>query len=304
MDGLERFFYNLYVVLMMVPLAVLRFLPFRRQLRISSWIFWGVYALMLAVELVVFNLYAWPQLLTLEMLQHIYTSFLLFFFFWFLICIRCFWQQLFIYFVMAVYGLGLFSLHSWVYELIGDAIPLYILRCAVLCLGYLLTWNWMRRLFLEGFQPFYEYATKRFWHTAWLLPLSFCVVEAILTFQYTHGDTQSPGVVFCRYLACIGLWAGLVSMRRLIHCLQDNRILEQNACAVRKLYEERRVRCQLLSDEFRQARRLRHDLRHFSIELEHYLEDENWEGFQQALKRYQERLDAKLESCQEENELD
>ena len=209
----------------------------------------------------------------------------------FFLGIRRFWQQLFVFCVLCVYGMAVLYLAP----LIGNNyflwMPGYSVGCIIILLEYALTWRWMQRFLEQDFASLYASGSARFWHMAWLMPFIFFVVDIVFSLEYTSGNFIRPASLIICYIACIGLVAGIRAMQRCVFWLQENRILEQNIGEMRKLYELQLVRCQEKTEEARQARQLRHDLRHFAMELEQYVQKQDWPAFTVALGEYQQRLD-------------
>ena len=291
MDGMDRLFYNLNIFLTTLPLAMLRFWPFRRDTRIPVRCFWGIYGLILSGELFCMNFWSWPEPIAFELRQRLYLLFVVLFTLLFFLGIRRFWQQLFVFCVLSVYGMAVLYLAP----LIGNKyflwMPAYSVSCIIMVVEYALTWRWMQRFLERDFASLYASGSSRFWHMAWLLPFVFFVVDMVFSLEHTSGNFIRPVSLLICYIGCIGLWAGIRTMQRCVFWLQENRILEQNIGEARKLYELQLARCQEKTEEARQARRLRHDLRHFAMELEQYVHKKDWSAFSAALGQYQQRLD-------------
>ena len=290
MNGWERVFYTLSIALATFPLATLRFAPFRRDLRIPMPVFWGIYTVFLIGELTFFNLYAWPFDAGLEMKQKIYFVYMILYSLLFFLGIRRFLQQVFVFFVLAVYGMMVFSIPVIVEKATGLEWAYYVQSCLSVLIVYALTWRWMYRILVYSFQPLYRSGTRRFWHYAWLLPASFFIVEVVLVIAYTHGDWQANTSLVARIITPLGVWAGARSMFSCLEWLQGNKILMGNLKEARGVYESWKESCLELSGGIKQMQRLHHDLRHYSVELEHLLDQEDWAGYREAIGRYRIRL--------------
>ncbi len=290
MGGVERFFYCLNILLTTVPLAVLRYFPFQKEMRIPLRIFWGIYAALIGAELFYMNWVAWPEAISFAARQRAYLVFMVFISLLFFSCIRHFWQQLFVFCILALYGVAIFYLPPMLGNQYLLWLPKYSLSCLVMFLEYVLTWRRMKRFLMEDFQPFYLYGTHTFWRVAWILPCTFFVIELIFSVEQTEGDQMRLPTLFNCYLGWIGLMAGIRTMLHCTNSLQGNRVLSENIDDAKSLYQLQLDKCQALAAGFRKARQLRHDLRHFAMELERHVELQDWAALGEDLQRYEQRL--------------
>jgi len=290
MDVWERIYYTAAMVLSTVPLATLRYWPFRRDTRLPVWAFWSIYTVILLLELVWMSAANWPEPLAFELRQRSYLGFMLLFSLLFFIGIRRFWQQLFVFGVLCVYGAPVLILPPLLGNQLLPGLPDYSGNCLVLLLEFVLTWRWMRRFLTETLAPFYIWGTKSFWRMAWLLPFGFFTVEIIFSVEHSTGNVMKPVSLIICYIGALGMFTSLHFMQGILSRLQENRILEQNIGEAQRLYQLQLASCQRLAQEARESRRMRHDLRHIALELENQLNNKDWPAFSQALEAYTKRL--------------
>lgn len=290
MNGWERSCYTLAILLSTVPMALLRFWPFRKDVRIPVWAFWSIYAVILLSELVWMNTANWPEPLGFAGRQRGYLAFMLLYTMLFFLAIRRFWQQVFVFGILCVYGAPVLILPPLLGNHFSLGQTVYLMNCLVMTAEYLLTWRWMQRFLEDGLTSLYRMGTPMFWRLAWLLPFGFFVVEITFSVEHVSGNLVNPVSLILCYLGAAGLLSGIRSMQRCIDCLQENRILAQNIGEASQLYELQLNRCRQLAEAARSSRKLRHDLRHFAMELENHLLHADWSGFRKSLRLYRQKL--------------
>lgn len=131
------------VLLYSVPFAILRYLPFQDELRISRRTFWFLYGSILALRAAYLFWAVWPEMLSLKERHNAYLVTLIAFNLLFFLAIRPFWRHLFVYCIILVYGAGISYLPMYLFGEISGLTSLgaHLMLCICILAEYLVTWS-------------------------------------------------------------------------------------------------------------------------------------------------------------------
>ncbi len=287
-----RFFLILEMLFFSVPFAILRYLPFRDELRISRRHFWILYSIIVLLRASYLFWASWPEMMTLKERHDAYLVSLLAFNLLFFLAIRTFWKQLFVYCIILVYGAGISYLPMYLFGEMSQVTSLgaHLLLCLCVIAEYIVTWRFMYNWLLLECKTFLQYGTKSFWRYFWLLPFTFVLLTVLFGMETNGENTMNGYVVLCSLLANLGLVAAIKGMKRSMECLRDNSILRENIGAVTHLYHVQMERHRVSEGLVRSMRHLRHDMHHFSTEFLRHLEEGDWGSFRESIEKCRQSL--------------
>jgi len=291
MEWWLRLFYNLYWPMGLLPFAFLWMTVFDEQLRISRRLFWGLYAVHMLALLLVANLWHWPGLLSIEEQQFVVLCCLPLWLGLFWLAWGRFFVQVFLMGCAGVFGLAMYTAPLLMAWAPFSPMPYHVRACFCFALIWAFCFRYLRRTAGKVMRLLLNVNDGRSWRIACLLPAGFFLLPYAYIRMQTIGNAMPLSALSIRLLALAGLAATLYTLAASAALLERNTIFLENMEQANVSYQAWQERSLLALAEFRKARQLRHDLRHYCINLRYLLETGDWERFGQMVAECKRSLD-------------
>ena len=285
-----RVFYNLYWLIGLVPIVFLWTAAFAGKMRISRRLFWGLYVLMFLLLLLVANLWHWPKAPSIAEHQLIIMGCLPFWLGLFYLAWRHFFAQVFFMGCVGVFGLLMFAVPLVMSLGPFASLPYHVRACFCLALVWALCFRYLRRKASKVMALLMNVSTDSTWRTTCLLPAGFFLLPFVYINMHTSGNAMSVSALVIRLLALVGLAATLHTLHASAAMLERNTIFLENLEQAHAIYQAWHERSMMTLAEFQKTRQLRHDLRHYCINLRYFLEGGDWERFRQMVAECESSL--------------
>jgi len=275
----DRICFNLFYLLLLVPfnfLWIRAMKPFQRTKLEHYYIF---YVISLISFHVLANMWNWPYPLTISGQQ---TLLIMWIPVWVGLAVMTFghfFAQVFMIGVLAALMqliLGIPMLLKMVPEL--DAVTYYTWGTVSLIVVWSIIYRRCRDYLEEVFDILCRSASERIWRLVSVLPFSIFVVSVACIILYTDGNMLELKTFIVRPLAFIGVLAMLHIIGH-IGMLMDSGIMTENLPAAHESYQLYQRQFEREAMELRRVRMLRHDLRHYCLELRSLLSRHDWDRF-------------------------